>query len=92
MDGIPTGAQADGDGGDLLGVQAGDLVGELAGAQVPEAQRAVKVARHSRKAVHSQAHAIYAGVADERARAEAPPQVPHLRTRPLQHQDHQPQT
>jgi hypothetical protein len=74
-----TRAQADGDRGDLLRVQAGDLVRELAGAQVPEAQRAVEVAAHDRGAVRAAAHRVDAAVAHERCGAEAAAQVPHLR-------------
>ena len=77
MEGV-TSAKANGDRGDLLGVQAGNLIGELARAQVPEAQSTVKVPRHHREAVHGQPHAVHTGVADERACTEAPPQVPHL--------------
>jgi len=75
---LRTGGQADGDGRDLLRVQAGDLVGDARRAQVPEAQRAVKVAADGQAAVQAHAHAVHAGVAHQRALAEAARQVPHL--------------
>ncbi len=77
---LRTGGQADGDGRDLLRVQAGDLVGDARRAQVPEAQRAVKVAADGQAAVQAHAHAVHAGVAHQRALAEAARQVPDLCT------------
>ena len=59
-------------------MQPRDLVRQLGGAQVPEAQRAIKVAADCHGAVHGQAHCIDRGGLEEGIDLEASAEIPNL--------------